>query len=105
LSFHQTVRLFVFFFLSITYPLIATAQQGQAPDPNSSQTQNNPARTAEKPKDTEPKALGTPVPESTDKNGENAGTSNDRLFFALPNFLTLQNAGQVPPLTTGQKFR
>ncbi len=32
------------------------------------------------------------------------GTSNDRLFFALPNFLTLENAGQVPPLTTGQKF-
>jgi hypothetical protein len=105
LSFHQTVRLFVFFFLSITYPLIATAQQGQAPDANSSQTQNNPAGTSEKPKDTEPKALGTPVPESTDKNGKNAGTSNDRLFFALPNFLTLQNAGQVPPLTTGQKFK
>jgi hypothetical protein len=33
------------------------------------------------------------------------GTSNDRLFFTLPNFLTLENAGQVPPLTTGQKFK
>jgi hypothetical protein len=33
------------------------------------------------------------------------GTSNDRLFFTLPNFLTLENASQVPPLTTGQKFR
>ena len=33
-----------------------------------------------------------------------SGTSNDRLFFALPNFLTLENAGKVPPLTTGQKF-
>jgi hypothetical protein len=31
-------------------------------------------------------------------------TSNDRLFFALPNFLTLENANQVPPLTTKQKF-
>jgi hypothetical protein len=31
-------------------------------------------------------------------------TSNDRLFFALPNFLTLENADQVPPLTTKQKF-
>jgi hypothetical protein len=31
-------------------------------------------------------------------------TSNDRLFFALPNFLTLENASQVPPLTTKQKF-
>lgn len=34
-----------------------------------------------------------------------SGTSNDRLFFALPNFLTLENAGQVPPLTAGQKFK
>ena len=36
---------------------------------------------------------------------QTAGTSNDRLFFTLPNFLTLENAGQVPPLTTGQKFK
>jgi len=36
---------------------------------------------------------------------KNAGTSNDRLFFALPNFLTLENSGNVPPLTTGQKFK
>lgn len=38
-----------------------------------------------------------PVPQS--------GTSNDRLFKVLPNFLTLENAGQLPPLTTGQKFK
>ena len=37
--------------------------------------------------------------------GKVAGTSNDRLFLALPNFLTLENAGQVPPLTTAQKFK
>jgi hypothetical protein len=34
-----------------------------------------------------------------------AATSKDRLFFALPNFLTLENAGQVPPLTAKQKFK
>jgi len=33
-----------------------------------------------------------------------SGTSNDRLFYTLPNFLTLENAGQMPPLTSGQKF-
>jgi hypothetical protein len=32
-------------------------------------------------------------------------TSNDRLFFALPNFLTLENSANVPPLTVGQKFK
>jgi hypothetical protein len=44
--------------------------------------------------------------QSKDKDSEaTAGTSKDRLFFALPNFLTLENAGQVPPLTTGQKYK
>lgn len=33
------------------------------------------------------------------------GTSKDRLFYTLPNFLTVQNAGQLSPLTPGQKFK
>ena len=33
------------------------------------------------------------------------GVSKDRLFYALPNFLTLENAGQVPPLSTKEKFK
>jgi hypothetical protein len=36
---------------------------------------------------------------------KNEGTSKDRLFFALPNFLTLENSANVPPLTVGQKFK
>jgi hypothetical protein len=43
-----------------------------------------------------------------DKNKDQtaqSGTSKDRLFFALPNFLTVENAGQIPPLTAGQKFK
>jgi len=44
------------------------------------------------------------VPGSTSTQGAVKGTSNDRLFYALPNFLTLENAGQVPPLTTKQKY-
>lgn len=31
--------------------------------------------------------------------------SKDRLFYTLPNFLTLENAGQVPPLSTKEKFK
>jgi len=34
-----------------------------------------------------------------------SGTSNDRLFNVLPNFLTLENAGQLPPLTVSGKFQ
>ncbi|MFZ0636107.1 MAG: hypothetical protein WAM08_11350, partial [Candidatus Acidiferrales bacterium] len=37
--------------------------------------------------------------------GTTNATSNDRLFWTLPNFLTVENAGQVPPLTAGQKFK
>jgi hypothetical protein len=33
------------------------------------------------------------------------GVSKDRLFYALPNFLTLENAGNVPPLSTKEKFK
>ena len=41
----------------------------------------------------------------TNGPGKVAGTSNDRLFFTLPNFLTLENGGHVAPLTPGQKFK
>ncbi len=36
--------------------------------------------------------------------GKVEGTSNDRLFYALPNFLSVESAGKLPPLTTKQKF-
>jgi hypothetical protein len=56
---------------------------------------------------------GTASVQGTDKSKDgqdkgkdpNAGTSKDRLFYALPNFLTLENSSQVPPLTAGQKFK
>jgi hypothetical protein len=58
----------------------------------------------------------TQKPPAADKDDKNkdpqekdaqakTGTSNDRLFYTLPNFLTLENANQVPPLTVGQKFK
>jgi hypothetical protein len=38
-------------------------------------------------------------------NGKVAGTSNDRLFYAMPNFLTLQGREKVPPLSSKDKFK
>jgi len=46
--------------------------------------------------------------EKTDQNAlpnSQLGTSNDRLFKLLPNFLTLEDAKQHPPLATGEKFK
>src|SRR5271166_4467109 len=40
-----------------------------------------------------------------DNQAASKGTSHDRLFFTLPNFLTLENADDAPPLTPGGKFK
>ncbi len=81
-------RIFLFLLLVSALQIVASAQQTQTPDNQNPPDQSTPSAPPEKPKDTEPKALGTPVPASTEKNPQdkNAGTSNDRLFFALPNF-------------------
>jgi hypothetical protein len=73
--------------------LPALAQQNQAPaqQPASSQQQSQ---------------QGEPGKDDQNKSqAEQTGTSKDRLFFALPNFLTVENVGQIPPLTSGQKFK
>ncbi len=44
-------------------------------------------------------------PTDQNQSKDSQATSKDRLFFALPNFLTIENASQVPPLTAGQKFK
>ena len=36
---------------------------------------------------------------------EQKSPENDRLFFVLPNYLTVENAKNIPPLTAGQKFK
>ncbi len=38
-------------------------------------------------------------------DGKVAGTSNDRLFYTLPNFLTLERTKQLPPMTAKDKFK
>ena len=48
---------------------------------------------------TAPAAAGAEQPKPA------SGTSNDRIFFTLPNFLTLENADHVPPLSVGEKFK
>ncbi|HEV3140532.1 MAG TPA: hypothetical protein VGY57_08460 [Vicinamibacterales bacterium] len=44
------------------------------------------------------------TPLSSDHAQERQGTSNNRLFGALPDFLTVENAANVPPLTAKEKF-
>ena len=51
-------------------------------------------------------APDTVGPAKPKKSAQRSGkTSNDRLFFALPNFLTVENSGDVAALTAGEKFK
>jgi hypothetical protein len=47
---------------------------------------------------------GTPVP-TPGKPVTPATPKDDRIFFALPNLLTVENAQKLPPLTIKQKFK
>lgn len=46
-----------------------------------------------------------PNPADTTTPGQQSGTSNDRLFWTLPDFLTIQNAPNIPPLSARAKFK
>lgn len=103
-------RPFIVFLLAASLPLISAAQQTQSPDAATPQTQTTSTGTLGQQKNPDPKAQGTPAPADS-KDAQSAGdkgksgTSNDRLFLALPNFLTLENGGHVAPLTAKQKFK
>jgi hypothetical protein len=70
---------------------------------DASQTQNGSNGTASAPQS------GTTPQTTTAQNGKQKkaapnGTSNDRLFYVLPNFLTIEESEKLPPLTTKEKF-
>jgi hypothetical protein len=55
-----------------------------------------------------PAQTGQKTESNKDKNTdatEPAKPQNDRIFWALPNFLTVENASSAPKLTVGQKFK
>jgi hypothetical protein len=87
-------RFVLFLILTNLFSLAVVAQQTPPADPTVPQPTQS-AQPADQSKDAQEKK--TPA--------TNEGTSKDRLFYALPNFLTLENSGHVPPLTVGQKFK
>ena len=81
----------------------------QAPQPSD----NSQGSTPPKPQPGQTEDAGDQKPDKQSQTAKDAakgasdtpGTSKDRLFFALPNFLTVENAGNVPPLTAKEKFK
>jgi hypothetical protein len=45
----------------------------------------------------------TPLPQESQEI--RSGTSNDRIFWTMPNFLTVEDADRIPPLSAAQKFK
>ncbi len=86
-------------FLAILFAASAfscAAQQTQPPqDPSASASQTP----ADKDKPQEHKEAP-----STSGPGTTTGTSNDRLFYTLPNFLSMETTSKLPPLTSKQKY-
>jgi hypothetical protein len=84
--------------------LPAVAQQ-PAPAATSANDQSKveDKKTAEQKSDQKTDQKADPTQQSA--TSQQPPTSNDRLFYALPNFLTVENANQLPPLTAGQKFK
>ena len=78
------------------------AAQAQPQDTAPAQTTASPQQQAND-KDKDKAKDQTPAPPSG--QGKVAGTSNDRLFYTLPNFLTLQGAGKLPPMSAKDKFK
>lgn len=89
----------LFFALTLGVFLSYPSEAQQTPPPANSPPSAPPQSSSDKDKNKSKDAQGTSGQEKT------SGTSNDRLFYALPNFLTLETTSKVPPLTTGQKYR
>ena len=86
---HSVLALVV---LAAMLPLTAAAQQTTAPAAQGNANPQPQVQQTEQSKE-----------DQNLRRQQETGTSNDRLFYTLPNFLTVETPN-VPPLTTKQKF-
>src|SRR5271155_1615585 len=92
--------------LLLAAPRSYARPQAELPPPSAQPQSSQQAPQSTAPNATPPsgQAPGGQKPADANNPPSDAG-SKDRLFFALPNFLTLENSAHVPPMTTGQKFK
>ncbi len=98
--------------VSQSAPPAATSNQTPAP---AKASPDRPANPDDQTKQDQTQSTGKDAPAATGTAStpgtaakpaaKTAQTSNDRLFFALPNFLTVDKNGNIIPLTAGQKFK
>ncbi|MGA7626398.1 MAG: hypothetical protein WCA91_22760 [Candidatus Acidiferrales bacterium] len=113
----RLTTVFFFYLLALCVPLKNSSAIAQEA-PQEPQTQDQSKQSSPNP----PPAATTPPPANqnsqtqskpglTAKEKQNieheqkTGTSKDRIFWTLPNFLTVDDAENIPPLTSGEKFK
>lgn len=79
---------------------LCTAQSS----PQQAQPANTPAPPASASSSPQSGSAGTTA-QGKKTQQQDPNTSRDRLFFALPNFLTVENGRQTQPLTPSEKFK
>lgn len=102
------MKLSYFAFVSLLLAAVwCSAQSGQsAPVPATADSQaSQQAPAPAKPAAGQPADHQSADQTKQGKDADDSGTSKDRLFFALPNFLTVDANGKIVPLTAGQKFK
>jgi hypothetical protein len=82
-------------------PALAQQQEPQQPAPASSEPRATDAKDGKEARDKD--KPGETVGKS--KLEKETGTVNDRIFEVLPNYGTVENAKDLPPLRSSQKFR
>ncbi len=95
----QIALLFIIGHLCAVLPALAQQQETQQPVPVPSDPQTAKTKDGKENKDKSGETVGK------SKLQRETGTVNDRIFEVLPNYGTVENAGELPPLTSGQKFR
>jgi hypothetical protein len=81
----------------------SSAQQQQAQPTGSPAAMQAPA--AKQPQPGQAQAGSSTKEQKNIQHEQETGTSKDRLFWTMPNFLTMENAENIPPLTSGDKFK
>lgn len=122
MSIQFAARVVAYSVLASLFPLLSAGQQttqSSSPAPSTPTQAQNPAQGQVSPSAQPAPANQTPADQDKDKDadqdkdkdkkgadakGKASGTSNDRLFYTLPNFLSVENTAQLPPLTTKQKY-
>jgi hypothetical protein len=94
-----------------TTPSTASDSSAQTQPQDTTKQTGSPQQTPSQSTSTQTTTSQTSSQQTSDQNKNNPntggkveGTSNDRLFYTLPNFLSVEN-GKLPPLTVKDKFK